>query len=74
LIGSVIGGILPRQGGTLAKMPPEIVEKLAAIGIRDPIGSCWRRGKPCFEHKFCFMEWVCWCGGEPKRVTMVPFK
>lgn len=50
-----------------------MLPKLIATGVTDPERSRWRRLPGCLTGRLFAAEVVCWCTGEPVRVTHVPF-
>ena len=56
------------------RIAPAIVAKLVAIGIKDPLGSRWKRGPGTTSPKIFSSEHVCWCTGGPRRIRSIPFE
>jgi len=56
------------------RLTPEMIRALEAIGVRDPKGSRRRQSEPQSDPTIHAMEWVCFCTGAHRRITMVPFE
>lgn len=56
----------------MKNIPPYMLEKLAAIGVKDPQTSPWHTLPPCTDEQIHLCESVCLCNGTHKRVTSVP--
>src|SRR5690349_14792872 len=57
----------------------DMIIRLEEVGVQHPAEVPWRMMKRDVDAEIvhpevCFAEYICWCWGEPKRITMVPFE